>query len=204
MTPPLRPPMRVAEQAASLDLACHGRLDIAFLLDGELAGDEQSEVGAWDEGIRMLVEMWDAPAFSWTSRRFELGPVDVLPKPEQKPHPPLWLAGWQAEHAARAGSGGLGFLDVSGTTDEGLAMHQVAYLQARREADVHDLVCESAFAVVLDLESAAGDEQRLAVWESMGIDQAVVRTGSLEGGHAESLVSIRFLASEAARVHSES
>ena len=98
LLPPERPPMRVAEQGASLDLASEGRLEVALLPEGELSED-------WAEGYRMIVDMWDAPTFSWGSERFEVRPIDVVPKPHQKPHPALWLVGWSDDHARAAGRG---------------------------------------------------------------------------------------------------
>lgn len=200
MTPPERPPIGIAEQTASLDLACHGRLELAFLPDGELPDAPPRAASGWDEGIRMLVEMWDAPSFSWRSPRFDLKPIDVLPKPVQKPHPPLWLVGWNVDHAARAGLHGLGFLDVSGGPDEALELHRSRYLDSRSAADAHDLVCESAFAAALDLPSG-GDRagfgplvRRLAGWENMGIDQAVFRIDWPDRGHEEIMDAIPLLA----------
>jgi len=199
MTPPERAPIGLAEQAACLDLACEGRLDLAFLPTGELADVAPRVASGWDEGIRMLVEMWDAPSFSWRSPRFDLKPIDVLPKPVQKPHPPLWLVGWQADHAARAGAHGLGFLDVSGGSDETLELHRSRYREARSGADVHDLVCESAFAAALELPAeglGSPDSlvRRLAGWENIGIDQAVARIDWPDRGHEQSMSSIRLLA----------
>lgn len=146
MLPPTSPPMRVAEQGAALDLASEGRLDVGLLPAGELEGTD------WQEGYRMLVDMWDAPTFSWTSARFEVRPIDVVPKPVQKPHPPLWLAGWSSEHARHAGLGGLGYLDLSGAADEMIEIHRDAYSEARAESDPNDLVSVSAFGVAADLE----------------------------------------------------
>ena len=199
MTPPERAPIGVAEQAASLDLASQGRLDLAFLPDGELIDVAPRAASGWDEGIRMLVEMWDAPSFSWSSPRFDLKPIDVLPKPVQRPHPPLWLVGWHADHAARAGAHGLGFLDVSGGPDEALELHHSRYVESRAAADVHDLVCESAFAAAFDLparDAAAVDRlmRRLAAWETMGLDQAVARVDTTDLEHDEIMDAIRWLA----------
>jgi alkanesulfonate monooxygenase SsuD/methylene tetrahydromethanopterin reductase-like flavin-dependent oxidoreductase (luciferase family) len=193
MTPPVDPPIRIAEQAASLDLASRGRLELGLVPDGELRMDDSAP---WDEGVRMLVDMWDAPAFSWTSPRFDVKPVDVLPKPVQRPHPPLWLAGWSPEHAVRAGEAGFAFLDLSGATDEFLAQHFEAYTEARSGADPNDLVSVALFAVAADLDPGDQATKRLARWEKLGIDQAVLRAGPIEGGHAQALERIRFLAAD--------
>jgi alkanesulfonate monooxygenase SsuD/methylene tetrahydromethanopterin reductase-like flavin-dependent oxidoreductase (luciferase family) len=149
----------------------------------------------------MLVDMWDSPRFSWTSSRFTVQPVDVVPKPVQRPHPPLWLAGWSAEHATRAGEGGLAYLDISGAPDDGLVLHRDAYTEARAGADPNDLVSTGMFGIAVDLESSPDAIDRLIRWEDLGIDEVVLRAGPLEGGHAEACERIRFLASEDARVH---
>jgi alkanesulfonate monooxygenase SsuD/methylene tetrahydromethanopterin reductase-like flavin-dependent oxidoreductase (luciferase family) len=198
MTPPERPPMRVAEQAAAIDLASKGRLEVGMLPDGDLT--DQAE-GGWDEGLRMLVDMWDAPSFSWTSERFIVHPLDVVPKPIQKPHPPVWLAGWSAEHAIQAGGAGLAFLDLSGAPDETLVLHRDAYTEARTGADPDDLVSIGVYGIAVDLEPSAENAGRLLAWEELGFDHVVARAGPLEGGHAETKERIRFLASEDARVH---
>ena len=198
MTPPARPPMRVAEQAAAIDIASKGRLEVAVLPGSDLA-PEDSE--GWDEGVRMLVDMWDAPAFSWTSPRFTVQPVDVVPKPLQDPHPPIWLAGWSGDHATRAGEAGLAFLDVSGGTDETLHVHRDLYTEARAGCDPLDLVSAGLYGIAVELEATSKGQSQLEAWEEAGIDQVVVRAGPLEGGHAEARERIRFLASEDARVH---
>jgi alkanesulfonate monooxygenase SsuD/methylene tetrahydromethanopterin reductase-like flavin-dependent oxidoreductase (luciferase family) len=198
MTPPSRPPMRVAEQGASLDLASGGRLAVALLPDGELL---EGEGNAWHEGFRMLVGMWAEPTFSWTSPQFEILPIDVVPKPIQRPHPPIWLAGWSADHARRAGKRGLGFLDLSGAPDEMLEVHRDAYSESRSEADPNDLVCVHAYAVAADLEPGEAGLERLARWQASGFDHAVARVGPLEGGHAEAVERIRFLTSAETQVH---
>lgn len=212
LAPPRLAPIRSAEQGASLDLASQGRLDLALLpgpsfLDVSDASDAPDAAVAgdapepWDEGLRMLVEMWDRPTFSWTSARFEVPPIDVLPKPVQDPHPPIWLVGWSLEHAQRAGSAGLGLLDVSGGNDERLEGHRDAYLASRSEADPDDLVCVSAFAAAFDLEALPEAAGRMAGWESLGFDQAILRLAPLEDGFDATQAKIRLFASDSLSVH---
>lgn len=192
--PPTVAPVREAEQAATLDGACGGRLDVAVLPE---VGDH-----ARDEGIRMWVEMWAPATFSWTSPRFSVPPIDVVPKPVQRPHPPLWLVGWSAEHAVHAGRAGLGFLDVSGGGLELWAEHRECYVSGRSGADPEDLVCVSAYAVATDppedWDAAAGSGSDLRDWldelEAIEVDQVVLRAGPLELGHAEACRRIQWLA----------
>jgi alkanesulfonate monooxygenase SsuD/methylene tetrahydromethanopterin reductase-like flavin-dependent oxidoreductase (luciferase family) len=198
VTPPTYPPMRVAEQGAALDLGSKGRLDVGLLPEGELADGSRAD---WQEGYRMLVDMWDEPKFSWTSERFEVKPIDVVPKPIQRPHPPIWLVGWSEEHARRAGAGGLGYLDVSGGDDELIELHRDAYRASRAEVDPLDLVCIHAFGVVGDLEPGAEASQRLSGWEALEVDHAVVRAGPVVGGHDAALDRIRLLTSAETQVH---
>lgn len=197
VTPPAFPPMRVAEQGASLDLASAGRLEVGLIPSGELAEGARAD---WQEGFRMLVDMWGEATFSWTSDRFEVRPIDVVPKPIQRPHPPIWLAGWSEEHARRAGAGGLGYLDVSGAEDDMIEIHRDAYRESRAEVDALDLVCVNAFGVVGDLEEGASAAERLKRWEALEVDHAVVRVGPLVGGHDEAVDRIRTLTSESAEV----
>lgn len=196
MTPPSRPPMRMAEQASSIDLASEGRLDIAFLPDADLAHEGAP---AWDEGVRMSVKMWSADTFSWNSARFTVQPVDVLPKPVQLPHPPIWLAGWSVDHATRAGEGGLAFLDISGAADETLVLSREAYAEARAGADPNDLVSAGIYGVAVDLETSPAGIERLIRLEELGFDEVVVRAGCFEAGSTRASEQIQFLASEAGR-----
>ncbi len=194
MLPPDRAPLRVAEQGATLDLASEGRLEVALIAEGPLEGD-------WDEGYRMLVDMWDAPTFSWGSERFQVRPVDVVPKPHQKPHPPLWLVGWSDEHARAAGRGGLGYLDVSGANDEIIEIHRDAYAEGRAEASPEDLVCVHAFGVMGDFEPGDEARERLAHWDSLQVDHAILRAGPVEGGTEEARRRIRAFTDGASDVH---
>jgi len=145
--------------------------------------------------------MWDGPRFSWTSPQFEVPPIDVLPKPVQRPHPPIWLIGWSLDDAQRAGSSGLAYLDVSGGDDEILAMHRDGYAAARAGADPEDLASGSAFAAAIGLEPGAAGAERLTRWESLGFDQAVLRIDPLGDSPEKTRDQIRFLADQTTGVH---
>ena len=199
LTPPDSPPIRSAEKLASLDLTCAGRLDLALLPNWN--ADPESNSPTWDEGFRMLIGMWEEPRFSWTSERFTVPSVDVLPKPVQKPHPPISLVGWSLDHAKRAGSAGLGFLDVSGGVDDALEMHRDAYVEARSNAEPDDLVCVSIYAAVLGDERVSEMSSRLETWSSLGFDQAVLQVESNVEDAQRTRGKIRLMAGEFSDIH---
>jgi alkanesulfonate monooxygenase SsuD/methylene tetrahydromethanopterin reductase-like flavin-dependent oxidoreductase (luciferase family) len=112
-------PARVAERIATLDLICDGRLEFGtgesssgaelggFLVDREMKRDQ------WDDALDAITRMFvEQPFAGWDSEHFRMPPRNVLPKPFQKPHPPLWVACSRRETihlAARKGIGALSF-----------------------------------------------------------------------------------------------
>jgi alkanesulfonate monooxygenase SsuD/methylene tetrahydromethanopterin reductase-like flavin-dependent oxidoreductase (luciferase family) len=110
-------PIRVAERAAVMDILSNGRLEMgtgrssspyqlrAFGVD---VADTREE---WEEATRLLPELWTREKFSYRGRFFSWeDEITVVPRPVQKPHPPLWVASTQPDTCALAGQKGLGLL----------------------------------------------------------------------------------------------
>jgi alkanesulfonate monooxygenase SsuD/methylene tetrahydromethanopterin reductase-like flavin-dependent oxidoreductase (luciferase family) len=123
--PPFNHPVRCAERAAVLDIMSGGRLEFGTGRSAtwtELGGfrcepDDTKEM--WDEALRAIPRMWKDEHFSMDGKYFKFPPRNVLPKPIQKPHPPLWVAVSSPETAIQAAERGIGLLGVSiGTPDE--------------------------------------------------------------------------------------
>ena len=115
-------PARVAERVSTLDLLSDGRVELGL---GE--GSSITELhpfgrrfrdkrAVWEEGVRALIPMFGDEAVEFKGEYFDFPLRNVLPKPFQKPHPPLWVACSQLETiemAGRRGMGALGFQFVS-------------------------------------------------------------------------------------------
>jgi alkanesulfonate monooxygenase SsuD/methylene tetrahydromethanopterin reductase-like flavin-dependent oxidoreductase (luciferase family) len=111
---------RVAERAATLDLLSDGRVELGTgeaSSAAELGGfgvDRDSKRAQWTEGIdalsRMLVE---SPFAGYEGEHFSMPVRDVVPKPQQKPHPPLWVACSRRETIHLAATKGIGALTFS-------------------------------------------------------------------------------------------
>jgi alkanesulfonate monooxygenase SsuD/methylene tetrahydromethanopterin reductase-like flavin-dependent oxidoreductase (luciferase family) len=119
MPPKYNHPARIAERIAMLDLVSHGRVEWGTGESSsriELEGFDVPYIekrAMWEEALREAIRMLStAPYPGYSGRYFSMPPRNVLPKPRQKPHPPLWLACSNRETlrlAARLGLGALTF-----------------------------------------------------------------------------------------------
>ena len=113
-------PARVAERVATLDLDLgrpgrvrHRRVQLAGRARRRSASIAESKRDQWEESLDAITRMFVEEPFAgydgqWTS----MPPRNVVPKPKQKPHPPLWVACSRRETillAARRGIGALTF-----------------------------------------------------------------------------------------------
>jgi alkanesulfonate monooxygenase SsuD/methylene tetrahydromethanopterin reductase-like flavin-dependent oxidoreductase (luciferase family) len=97
--PPFNHPARIAERVAMLDLVSGGRADFGTgesSSEAELGGfmvDPERKRAMWEEGLRVAVRCMTETPFTGHSGEFvTMPPRNVVPKPRQKPHPPLWVA----------------------------------------------------------------------------------------------------------------
>lgn len=134
---PYNHPIRAAEMAATLDLLCNGRLEFGTGRSAtreELEGfgiDPQRTRSLWEEALRIIVGAWTQDVFSWQGEHFTIPPRRVLPKPIQRPHPPLWMATSSPEGHSLAGHLGLGLLSFTiGVPPDELAQRIQLYRQA--------------------------------------------------------------------------
>ena len=116
-------PARVAERVSTLDLLSHGRVEMGI---GEGASTTElhpfdvrfrDKRAVWEDAVKALMPMFTSEAWEYHGEYFDFPLRNVLPKPYQKPHPPLWVACSQLdtiEMAGQRGMGALGFQFVSG------------------------------------------------------------------------------------------
>lgn len=108
-------PLRVAERAAFLDQVSGGRLELGLARSGgtewETFGvDPERSRDQLREALHMMPRMWSEASFEWQSDLTTIPPRDVVPKPVQRPHPPLWQTATSPESFHMAGALGVGVL----------------------------------------------------------------------------------------------
>ena len=67
----------------------------------------------WDEALDIVIGAWTNEVFSWEGKYFKIPPREIIPKPLQKPHPPLWCASTGPETHEIAGRKGIGLLSFT-------------------------------------------------------------------------------------------
>ncbi len=100
MVAPHRPPVFTAKALATIDVLSNGRLDVG--IGAGWMDEEFQAIGAppfaergkvTDEYLRIFKVLWtqDSPHYEGQYAKFH--DVTFLPKPLQKPHPPIWVGG---------------------------------------------------------------------------------------------------------------
>ena len=122
---PVHHPLHVAARVATLDIFSHGRVDVGV---GRTKGPYQLNPFGTDvsdahsmmlETLDCLPGMWTQEVFSHEGEHWSIPAREVIPKPVQKPHPPLWMACTQEDTFQLAGDLGLGCLvNTLGGTDK--------------------------------------------------------------------------------------
>jgi alkanesulfonate monooxygenase SsuD/methylene tetrahydromethanopterin reductase-like flavin-dependent oxidoreductase (luciferase family)/putative sterol carrier protein len=117
--PALHHPAHLAATTATLDLVSGGRAQLAAAPTA--TGAERAVFGgpgsdAFAAAVSMMVESPFAG-----DEAFGMPPRDVVPKPLQKPHPPLWSVLSKRAEARAAGESGVGALVLSAVEPEDLA-----------------------------------------------------------------------------------
>ena len=117
---PLHHPLSCAEQAATADLLSGGRLEFGVgrgSIPTQFHGFRvpvAENRARFDECLEIIRRAWTEERFSYRGRFYEVENLSVVPKPAQKPHPPIRVAVHTAESFAHLGD--LGLPIYSGTT----------------------------------------------------------------------------------------
>jgi len=105
-------PLRLAEEVALLDVLSGGRVNwgagrgfdrTEFLAFGV---PQEESAARFREAVDIVLRAWTTDRLTHEGRYFRFDGIEVLPKPQQKPHPPVWLAASSPDAIRRAAAGG--------------------------------------------------------------------------------------------------
>ena len=117
---PLRHPVTIAKQVASLDLLSQGRFIFGIGVGGEIQREfDAVEVPVrergrrTDEGLEIITRVLSEDKVTFEGKHFQIHDVTLAPRPHQKPYPAIWVGGRSdaaVRRTARYASGWLGYL----------------------------------------------------------------------------------------------
>ena len=109
---PLTNPLRVAEEAATVDHISEGRFDFGIGRSGLTKYyqgynvDYSESRGRFFEALDVIMKAWGEELFSYQGQYYAYEDVVVVPKPRQKPYPPTRVAVASADTFALVGGMG--------------------------------------------------------------------------------------------------
>jgi len=188
---PLRSPLLAARQAVSLDRLSEGRLVL-----GVGAGWLESEFAAVGVPYRQRGRRTDEAIAILKSLCGEDG-ADFLPKPVQRPHPPLWIGGRSAAALRRAARSGDAWHPSHLTVDELRTQIPQLHAECERAGRSADEVTVTTRRKLVrtptdDERALSGDARAIAATvaelEQLGVSHLVVELpGASEGELLENL-----------------
>lgn len=110
---PLHHPLRVAEEAATLDILSGGRLEFGATrasLDERchqvFCSPAADSRGRFQEALDIIVQAWTRERVSFAGTYYQIADVSGLPRPVQEPHPPIQIVAVSPETTAYVGRRG--------------------------------------------------------------------------------------------------
>ena len=95
---PFYHPLRLAEEVALLDVLSGGRVNwgagrgFARVEFENFGVPPDESTSRFHEAVEIVLRAWTEERLSFAGKHFRFDGVEVLPKPLQRPHPPVWMA----------------------------------------------------------------------------------------------------------------
>jgi alkanesulfonate monooxygenase SsuD/methylene tetrahydromethanopterin reductase-like flavin-dependent oxidoreductase (luciferase family) len=110
---PFYHPLRLAEEVALLDQLSGGRVNwgagrgFARVEFENFGVPPEESTSRFHEAVEIVLRAWTEERLTFAGKHFRFDGVEVLPKPMQQPHPPVWMAA--TSEAALEWAAGRGF-----------------------------------------------------------------------------------------------
>jgi natural product biosynthesis luciferase-like monooxygenase protein len=138
---PLHNPIEIAEQLAMVDLMSNGRVEfgigrgfVEYDYDRlHVPRDDSNE--RMREELEIILKAWRGEPFDHKGRFYQYDSLEVWPRPEQRPHPPIWVSCSRTPSSFEwAGQKGFSVLTVAYHSVENLTAMNRLYREAWNKA----------------------------------------------------------------------
>jgi alkanesulfonate monooxygenase SsuD/methylene tetrahydromethanopterin reductase-like flavin-dependent oxidoreductase (luciferase family) len=113
---PFYHPLRLAEEVALLDVLSGGRVNwgagrgFARVEFENFGVPPDESTSRFREAVDIVLRAWTEGKLTFAGKHFQFDGVEVLPKPTQQPHPPVWMAATSEDALAWAAGRGFSIL----------------------------------------------------------------------------------------------
>jgi len=113
---PFYHPLRLAEEVALLDVLSGGRVNwgagrgFARVEFDNFGVPPEESTSRFHEAVEIVLRAWTEERLTFAGQHFRFDGVEVLPKPVQQPHPPVWMAATSESSLDWAASRGFSIL----------------------------------------------------------------------------------------------
>ncbi|MFQ5903330.1 MAG: LLM class flavin-dependent oxidoreductase [Candidatus Binatia bacterium] len=167
----LRNPIQLAKSLASLDQLSQGRLIVGVGLGAvtrlyQAYGlSSERRVARFIEAFTLMQKLWTEEDLSFEGQFWQIKNASLLPKPVQKPHPPLWFGANAPAALRRAVKRGSGFIGAgsSSTADFKVKVQIVLPALAEAKKDPVDFTIGKRVYLAVDANRERAVE-RLREW----------------------------------------
>jgi alkanesulfonate monooxygenase SsuD/methylene tetrahydromethanopterin reductase-like flavin-dependent oxidoreductase (luciferase family) len=181
----LHDPLQLASAVTAVDRLSHGRLDLGVAPGGgsrqfpAFGVDGSSFIASFTEGLELMKAAWsDEPRVTFHGRFRDVDDLQIVPKPVQRPHPPIWFGGSAPAALARAVRHGDAFLGAGSSTTAAFAE---AVRTLRRELD--EQAKDAARFTIGKRVYLIVDDDRSLAWDRVlaGLHRIYGRAAGLDG-----------------------
>ena len=161
-------PLRLAEEVALLDVLSGGRVNWGagrgfHRQEFEVFGVRPEESAArFREAVAIVLAAWRNERLTFAGRFHRFENVEVLPKPIQQPHPPVWLAASSEDSITRAARDGFAILMDPHSTHAEIGRKLALYHEGLRTAGYDPASREIPTARLVAISDSAAKAEAVA------------------------------------------
>jgi alkanesulfonate monooxygenase SsuD/methylene tetrahydromethanopterin reductase-like flavin-dependent oxidoreductase (luciferase family) len=142
--------------------------------------DPRDSRDMWEESLTMIPKIWQSDWFEYEGRFWNVPSRQILPKPYQKPHPPMWVAALQPTTYDIAAGKGIGVLAFGSSAPGALEPHVRAYKEKVKKANpvgafINDQWASSTLGVCLEDNKLAREMSAASLKNFFGPDRPYVQ-----------------------------
>jgi len=165
---PFYHPLRLAEEVALLDLLSGGRVNwgagrgFARVEFTAFAVPPEESASRFRETVEIVLRAWTDKRLNFVGQHFRFEDVEVLPKPTQLPHPPVWMAASSESAIEWAASRGFSILMDPHSSSAEIGRKRRHYAEKLAAAGFSQAGRDIPIARLVALAGSAGDAAAVA------------------------------------------